>query len=158
MVMPVYSLEDPTFYTTANCIRHIAYIQTLLGLSWLLQSQQKILVRELTASIHPKDRLYLLRYRAFDGSAYGEKYPSTLTVAVPSRLYHEKTESKPCAGLRLAIKDTIDLKGLKTGASSRAYTSFYPARAQSAQVVKELLDLGFWIVGKLKSTQFADPE
>ena len=34
----------------------------------------------------------------------------------------------------------------------------YPARAESAQVVQHCLALGFVIVGKLKSTQFADSE
>jgi Amidase len=98
------------------------------------------------------------RYRSLDVMAYGEQYPSALTVAVPSRLYFEKSCERPCAGLRLAVKDIIDLKGLKTGASSRAYTSLYPAKSTSAKTVQQLLCLGFVVVGKLKTTQFADSE
>ncbi|KAH8129887.1 amidase signature domain-containing protein [Trichoderma asperelloides] len=97
-------------------------------------------------------------FRSLDASAYGEQYPSVLTVAVPSRLYYAKSKAKPYAGLRIAIKDIIDLKGLKTGASSRAYTDLYPAKEESAETVKRLINLGFVIVGKLKTTQFADSE
>ncbi|OHE96222.1 glutamyl-tRNA(Gln) amidotransferase [Colletotrichum orchidophilum] len=97
-------------------------------------------------------------YRSLDGAAYGEQYPSALTVAVPSRLYYKKTAEKPYAGYRLAVKDIIDLKGLKTGASSRAYTSLYPVRSSNAPALQKLIDLGFEVVGKLKTTQFADSE
>lgn len=98
------------------------------------------------------------RFRPLDAAAYGEQFPSALTVAVPSRLYYKKTTKKPYAGLRLAVKDIIDLKGLKTGASSRAYTELYPTKEATAETVQRLIDLGFVIVGKLKSTQFADSE
>ena len=47
---------------------------------------------------------------------------------------------------------------MKTGGSSRAYTSFYPAKEASAETVQKLVDLGFVVVGKLKTTQFADSE
>lgn len=79
-------------------------------------------------------------------------------MAVPSRLYYEKTAEKPYAGTRIGIKDIIDLKGLKTGCSSRAYTSFYTKREHNAAIVQHLIDLGFVIVGKTKTTQFADSE
>ncbi|KAK7918291.1 hypothetical protein PG985_010165 [Apiospora marii] len=97
-------------------------------------------------------------FRALDASAYGEQYPATLTVAVPSRLYFNKTEDKPFAGSRVAVKDIIDLKGLKTGGSSRAYTELYPPRETTASAVQRLIDLGFVVVGKTKTTQFADSE
>ncbi|KAL7901886.1 amidase signature domain-containing protein [Trichoderma sp. SZMC 28014] len=97
-------------------------------------------------------------FRSLDASAYGEQFPSALTVAVPSRLYYNKSTENPYAGLRIAVKDIIDVKGLKTGASSRAYTELYPAKEESAEIVKRLIKLGFVIVGKLKTTQFADSE
>ncbi|KAK0713481.1 hypothetical protein B0T26DRAFT_677812 [Lasiosphaeria miniovina] len=75
-------------------------------------------------------------FRPLDVSAYSEEYPSALSIAVPSRLYFAKTREKPYAGLRLAIKDIIDLKGLKMGASSRAYTALYPSRASCAETVQ----------------------
>lgn len=52
----------------------------------------------------------------------------------------------------------MDLKGLKTGGSSRAYTELYPVKDKTAAAVQQLIDLGFVVVGKLKTTQFADSE
>lgn len=98
------------------------------------------------------------RFRPIDAAAYGEQFPSAFTVAVPSRPYYNKTGTKPYAGLRLAIKDIIDLKGLKTGASSRAYTELHPVREETAETARRLIDQGFVVVGKLKSSQFADSE
>jgi Asp-tRNA(Asn)/Glu-tRNA(Gln) amidotransferase A subunit family amidase len=79
-------------------------------------------------------------------------------VAVPSRLYFTPTAEKPNAGKRVGIKDIMDLKGLKTGASSKAYTALHPIRNSSAEIVQKLIDQGFVIVGKTKTTQFADSE
>ena len=97
-------------------------------------------------------------YKALDSAAYGETYPSALTVAVPSRLYHIPAEDKPFAGMRIGIKDIIDICGLRTGAASRAYTKLHSLRDDNAAIVQKLLELGFVIVGKLKTTQFADSE
>ncbi|KAK0112717.1 hypothetical protein ONS95_014453 [Cadophora gregata] len=97
-------------------------------------------------------------YKSLDAAAYGETYPSALTVAVPSRLYFTKTDEQPYAGLRLGIKDIIDLKGLRTGASFLSYTALYGPRDRNAAVVQRLLKLGMVVVGKMKTTQFADSE
>lgn len=67
-------------------------------------------------------------------------------------------DHSPYAGKRVAIKDIMDLKGLKTGGSSRAYTELYPVKDKTAAAVQQLIDLGFVVVGKLKTTQFADSE
>lgn len=98
------------------------------------------------------------RYKSLDAAAYGETHPSTLTVAVPSRLYFTSTDNKPYAGKRLGVKDIIDIKGLRTGASSRAYTQLYGPRDRNADAIQKLLELGFVVVGKLKTTQFADSQ
>ncbi|KAI4861594.1 putative glutamyl-tRNA amidotransferase subunit A [Hypoxylon rubiginosum] len=98
------------------------------------------------------------RYKALDAAAYGERNPSALTVAVPSRLRYTKSLSKPFSGYRLAVKDIMDLEGLKTTGGSRAYTELYGVRRESADIIKKLVDLGFVIVGKVKTTQFADSE
>lgn len=82
----------------------------------------------------------------------------TLSIAVPSRLYFTKTTEKPLAGVRVAIKDLFDLKGVKTGGSCRAYLNCYPPRNASAPSVQHLIDLGAIIIGKTKTTQFADGE
>jgi len=97
-------------------------------------------------------------YQSLNAIAYGETYPSSLAIAVPSRLYHKKSVDKPFAGTRIGIKDTINLKGLRTGGASRAYTQLYEPRKQSAAVIQHLLEMGFIVVGKTRTTQFADSE
>ncbi|KAJ8122751.1 hypothetical protein ONZ43_g1134 [Nemania bipapillata] len=97
-------------------------------------------------------------HASLDASAYGELYPSALTIAVPSRLRFRPSTDTPLAGVRIAVKDIMDLKGMKTGASSRAYTELYGPRRENAAVIQTLLELGAVVVGKTKTTQFADSE
>ncbi|CAG8176305.1 unnamed protein product [Penicillium salamii] len=114
--------------------------------------------------LHPAYRLYPDYAGAFIAptvsteDAYREKYPSSLAVAVPSRLYHKPTPEKPFAGTRIGVKDIMDLSGLRTGASSRAYTELHGPRTENAEVIQKILELGFIVVGKLKTSQFADSE
>jgi Asp-tRNA(Asn)/Glu-tRNA(Gln) amidotransferase A subunit family amidase len=74
---------------------------------------------------------------------------------VPSRLYSSIT-AQPLAGLRFAVKDTIAIKGLKTGFGSQAWHDTCPAEKITAPVVKLLLEAGATLVGKLKTTEFAE--
>jgi len=97
-------------------------------------------------------------YEAFEISAYSDTWPAALTIAVPSRLYYTKTASLPFAGMRLAVKDNHDLSGIRTGASSRAFTKLYGPREKTAASVQKLLDLGAVAVGKTRTTQFGDTE
>lgn len=55
-------------------------------------------------------------------------------------------------------EDNIDLKGLWTSLSSRAWHEFYPEKKITAPSAQELLDLGAVVVGKTKMTQFAETE
>lgn len=54
----------------------------------------------------------------------------------------------------------MHLEGLKTTGGSRAYTELYgeKKRGETADIIQKLIDLGFVIVGKVKTTQFADSE
>jgi len=72
-----------------------------------------------------------------------------------SRLHARPSENAPLAGLRIGVKDVIDVAGYPTGASNRAFKSFYPVKDISASIVQRLVDLGAVVVGKTKSTQFA---
>ncbi|PWN54338.1 amidase signature enzyme [Violaceomyces palustris] len=85
---------------------------------------------------------------------------SAIGVPVPSRLYTlgEKSASKPLAGIRIAVKDIYDIAGLKTGDGNRAYYDFYPAAEKSSFVVERLLGQGAIVVGKTKTSQFANGE
>lgn len=42
----------------------------------------------------------------------------TLAIAVPSRLYFEKSASKTLDGMSIAVNDNFDLKGIHTAVSS----------------------------------------
>jgi len=97
-------------------------------------------------------------YNYLNASVFTEKYPSALTIAVPSRLYFTPTEEKPLAGLRIAVKDTQDVRRIRTTGSSRAYARLYGPWDKSATGVQRLLDQGAIVIGKLKSTQFGECE
>lgn len=69
--------------------------------------------------------------------------------------YDRPSKAKPLSGLRVGIKDNIDLKGIRTSAGNRAYQALYPPKEKSAVCVEKLLAAGAVIVGKTKTVQFA---
>ncbi|PFH59838.1 hypothetical protein XA68_11787 [Ophiocordyceps unilateralis] len=79
------------------------------------------------------------------------------SVAVPSRLYYPRmSEDKPLSGLRVAIPDSVALKGVPTSLSSRAWQVLDSSAAdKTAALAQRLMDLGAVIIGKTKSSQFA---
>jgi Asp-tRNA(Asn)/Glu-tRNA(Gln) amidotransferase A subunit family amidase len=79
-----------------------------------------------------------------------------VTIGVPSRLYYAKSAAKPLAGVRLGIKDIYDVAGVKTGCGNSAFYDLYPARNATALSVQRLIDAGAVIVGKMKTSQFAN--
>lgn len=81
-----------------------------------------------------------------------------LAVAVPSRLYSPKSDSRPLNGLRVTIKDNIHLAGVKTSMGNRAYIDYYGPQTETAEFVRYLIDLGAVIVGKTKLLAFAGSE
>lgn len=82
--------------------------------------------------------------------------PEVACVPVPSRLYFEPPSAqRPLSGLRVAVKDVIDLKGVRTSNCCRAYDTLYGPKARTAPCFQALLDLGAIVVGKTKTVQFA---
>lgn len=81
-----------------------------------------------------------------------------LAIAVPSRLYFTKTASKPLAGVRLGVKDIYDIAGLRTSNGNRAWYHFYPPAKTTGPAIQSLIDAGAIIVGKMKTSQFANGE
>ncbi|EGX95718.1 glutamyl-tRNA(Gln) amidotransferase [Cordyceps militaris CM01] len=81
-----------------------------------------------------------------------------LAVAVPSRLSFTKTPEKPLAGVRLGVKDIYDIAGLKTSNGNRAWYHLYPEANETASAVQKLVDAGAVILGKMKTSQFANGE
>ncbi|KAL2369276.1 amidase [Blastomyces gilchristii SLH14081] len=110
----------------------------------------------MSATIQSPSDPYL--YNSLNISVFTEEHPLALTIGVPSRFYYAPTEEKPLAGLRIAVKDTQDVRGIKTTGSSRAYARLYGPRDKSATGVQRLLDHGAIVIGKLKSTQFGESE
>ncbi|KAB2572169.1 Amidase 1 [Lasiodiplodia theobromae] len=82
----------------------------------------------------------------------------SLAVAVPSRLSYTKTPEKPLAGVRLGVKDIYDIAGMRTSNGNRAWYHFYPEANTTALAVQRLVDAGAIIVGKMKTSQFANGE
>lgn len=72
-----------------------------------------------------------------------------LAVAVPSRLYYQKSPGKPLAGVRLGVKDTYDIAGLRTSDGNRAWYSFYPPANKTAVSVQRLINAGAVIISEL---------
>jgi Asp-tRNA(Asn)/Glu-tRNA(Gln) amidotransferase A subunit family amidase len=58
--------------------------------------------------------------------------------------------------LRFAVKDTLSIQGLRTGFGSQAWLETYPAEKTTAPAIQLLLDAGATLVGKLKTTEFAE--
>ncbi|KAI1150033.1 amidase [Nemania diffusa] len=71
-------------------------------------------------------------------------------VIVPSRCYFNPSPSRPLDGVRIGVKDNIDIEGHKTTLNNRSWQQLYPPAAQHADCVKRLIDAGAIIVGKLK--------
>lgn len=82
----------------------------------------------------------------------------SLAVAVPSRLYFTRTAEKPLAGVRLGMKDIYDIAGVKASNGNRAWYHLYPPASEHATPVKRLIEAGAVIVGKMKTSQFANGE
>jgi Asp-tRNA(Asn)/Glu-tRNA(Gln) amidotransferase A subunit family amidase len=78
--------------------------------------------------------------------------------ALRSRLKTLAKSDLPLAGLRVVVKDNIDMKGMKTGVGNQAFYDTYPERSESAECVQKLVELGVSIVGKAKMTSFANWE
>ena len=48
------------------------------------------------------------------------------------------------------------MAGLETGCGNRSFRGLYPKKVQSAQLIEQLIDAGAVLVGKTKTSQFAD--
>ena len=58
--------------------------------------------------------------------------------------------------LRFAVKDLIDVAGLQTGCGNRSFRCFYPKKTASASFIEQLINAGAVLIGKTKTSQFAD--
>lgn len=75
---------------------------------------------------------------------------------MPSRLYADP--KMPLSGLRVSIKDNMDLAGIRTTLMNRAFAETYGAQDNSAHFVAKLIAQGVHVVGKTKLSAFASAE
>ncbi|KAL8902189.1 MAG: hypothetical protein Q9207_004842 [Kuettlingeria erythrocarpa] len=94
-------------------------------------------------------------YTALPATLPGIQSPG---IGVPSRLYYTRSASKPLAGVRVGIKDIYDIAGVKTSDGNRAVYGFYPPATVNSVPVQRLVDAGAILVGKMKTSQFANGE
>jgi amidase len=84
---------------------------------------------------------------------------STITVAQSNAFVTtfdlSPTGSGPLAGLRFAVKDTIDVAGFKTGCGNPAWRDSHPAAVVHAVCIEQLLHAGARCVGKTISDELA---
>ena len=86
---------------------------------------------------------------SFENTRLAGNAPRSLGIAVPSRLYFERSSEKPLNGLRFAVKDSIHLKGVGTSCCNRAYSRLYPALTVTCSSITKLVELGAQVVGKV---------
>lgn len=88
------------------------------------------------------------------------KSQACLGIPTTSRLYSrawKELDENRCrlAGKRVAIKDMLHMKGMRTSACSRAYHDLYPPQTVSAECLGALENSGLQIVGKTHCSSFA---
>ena len=83
---------------------------------------------------------------------------SRCSLAVPSRTASRPSAEQPFAGYRFAMKDALDVKGLRTSMCNRAYLELYPAASQTARAISNIIHKGACIVGKTKLSSFLSRE
>lgn len=88
----------------------------------------------------------------------GSDYVQAVSIAVPSRLRNTMTTARPLAGLRVAVKDIFQIKGICTSLCNRAYYELYPPATETAGCIDILCQLGASIVGNTKLASFAATE
>ncbi|KAI8244465.1 hypothetical protein K4K57_002208 [Colletotrichum sp. SAR 10_99] len=127
-------------------------------------------LRKATGDLHQAYRLYDDTAGAFTEALLGNddgtfqvlpaKIPgsATFTIGVPSRLYYEPSDSKPLAGVRIAVKDIFSLAGVKQSNGNRAWYHLYPANNVTGTAISRLIEAGAIIVGTQKLSQFATSE
>jgi Asp-tRNA(Asn)/Glu-tRNA(Gln) amidotransferase A subunit family amidase len=116
-----------------------------------------------TGAIHQISRLHTDTHLAFlhgvvrESKAQGgfRTIAPDLGIPVPSKHYY-LDDPRPLAGVRFAVKDTIALQGQVTGFGSAAWLDTYEAETRTAPCIQALLDAGAVLVGKVKSTEFAE--
>lgn len=60
--------------------------------------------------------------------------------------------------MRLGVKDIFDVAGIKSSGGNRAYYQLSPPANETAPAIQKLIDAGAVLIGKMKTSQFANGE
>ncbi|KAF4435214.1 Glutamyl-tRNA(Gln) amidotransferase subunit A [Fusarium austroafricanum] len=123
-------------------------------------------VHRYTGNVYQAYRLYVDTDRSFiqlsTTTLLAPIIPSALPVFPPEvsplPSHHVSTSpppEKPLFGLRLAVKDLYDLKGVKTSGGNRALYEMSKVKTKTAVAVQKLIDAGAIVIGKNKLSEFA---
>jgi Amidase len=91
-------------------------------------------------------------HRALHVSIPGTRLPAIIT---PSRLSKTSRGAGPLTGLRMAVKDIFNVKGIKSSGGSRAYYESYGPKSFNTETVELCLAAGVSLIGKTKTVAFA---
>ncbi|KAF4992471.1 hypothetical protein FGRMN_7142 [Fusarium graminum] len=78
--------------------------------------------------------------------------------ALRSRIPMQGVGNSPLAGLRVIVKDNINLKGMRTSVGNRSFYATYPACDKTAESIQKLIEMGAVISGKAKMNSFGNWE
>lgn len=78
------------------------------------------------------------------------------SFALGSRIKAHAAFNSRLAGIRVLVKDNIDLKGLHTSVGSQAFCDTYGARDETARSIQLILNQGAMVAGKTKMNPFAN--
>lgn len=78
------------------------------------------------------------------------------SFALGSRIKARAAFNSRLAGIRVLVKDNIDLKGLHTSVGSQAFCDTYGARDETARSIQSILNKGAMVAGKTKMNPFAN--
>lgn len=88
--------------------------------------------------------------RPFANLRIGGNHYSTLSVAVPSRIRPPNESESPLNGARFAVNDLFGIEGLKLTVGCRAWYDLSSPAAETAPILRKLLNGGAHLVGTLK--------
>lgn len=86
-------------------------------------------------------------FKALDVTSSSQQ---ALQVAVPSRMCFAASPVRPLNGMRVAVKDVFDIKGMRTSLSSRAYLELQRPSEETAKAIRNLVEAGSLIIGSTK--------
>jgi Asp-tRNA(Asn)/Glu-tRNA(Gln) amidotransferase A subunit family amidase len=81
-----------------------------------------------------------------------------VAIAVPSRLKSRVSQDQPLAGLRIAVKDIFEIKGVRISVCNKGYYELYPPPQKTAASIDLLCCAGAKIIGTTKLASFAATE